>query len=467
MVPVINLPEIKLVRSLQLRLFAFFTLVILVTITTVFFFINQATVSQIRQIEKDETDKLASRMQSALAAYYLQTGNWDGIQPFLAQWGSLYGQRLILTNSEGIAVADSESNIIGNSFTAGTGWDSRSIGTLITTQSQINIGTLYISPPSSPEAAIISLKLLYSQIGRYFIWGALVSIALAMIITYFISRRILAPVKALGQAAGRIGHGDFSARLHLKDKSELGELAQAFDTMVDNLEKNEQFRRNLITDTAHELRTPLGNIRGYLEAIRDGVVQPDEAIINSLNEEATVLTRLVEDLQELSLADAGRLKLVRQSENIVELISQVASAASHIAASKGVQIINDIVGELPLCDIDSQRIRQVLNNLISNAITHTPSGGLITIGAGIQNDFVEISVKDTGEGIPVEHLENIFERFFRIDKSRSRSTGGHGLGLTISKRLVEAHGGIIKVTSKVGEGSCFTFTIPVVKSISK
>jgi signal transduction histidine kinase len=463
MEPVTNFPGSTIVRSLQFRLLAAFTLVILITIGIVFLFISRVTLSEINQFQKQITEIRADRMQSELVAYYLQTGDWGGIQQFIAQWGDIYGQRLVLTDTNGLTVADSESSNIGKSFSSNTGWDERPLG-YISMSFPNNIGTLYISPPSSNEAGIIALKILYSQVGRYFIWGGLVAICIALIITYILSRRVLAPAKALRQAAGRIGRGDFSTRLHLKDRSELGDLAGAFDTMADNLEKGEQFRRNLITDTAHELRTPLANIRGYLEAIRDGVVQPDEATISSLHEESMVLSRLVEDLQELSLSDAGQLKLVRQPENIIEIISQVVSVTTHTAAEKGLSVINNIVGEFPLCDIDSQRIRQVLHNLISNAIIHTPAGGLITIGAALQGDWVEISVIDTGEGIPNEHLADIFERFFRVDRSRSRTTGGHGLGLTIAKRLVEAHGGKISVTSKLGEGSRFTFTVPVAKS---
>jgi len=222
-------------------------------------------------------------------------------------------------------------------------------------------------------------------------------------------------------------------------------------------------RRNMVADVAHELRTPLSNLRGYLEAIRDGVKKPDVDTIRSLSEEATLLSRLVNDLQELSLAEAGELKLNCQVGDITELIKQTVPVVQSQAAAKGVSVSVDLPGKLPKMDIDSHRISQVLYNLLENAVAHTNQGDSITVAARQQDNQVQISVVDTGEGIPAEDLANIFERFYRVDKSRARATGGSGLGLTIAKRMVEAHGGKIEVESEPGKGSSFTFTLPVSK----
>ncbi len=451
-------------RSLQFRLLFFFTLIILVTITTVFFFLNNATVSRIKEFEESQTEDLADRMQIALTSYFFQFGNWEGIQPDLVQWGELYGQHLIITDSQGIAVADSQANLIGQTFNSENGWVKRSLGTIIINQYQANIGTLYISSTSTSEAEIISLKLMYSQVGRYFILGGLIAVAISVFITVLISRRILSPIRALEQAAVRIGRGDFSTRLRLNDKSELGDLARVIDNMTDELQKMEQFRRNLVADIAHELRTPLSNIRGYLEAISDGLIQPDLKTITSLNEEVSLLSHLVEDLQELALAEAGQLVLNRRAENLTELLAQAVTASKPAAMQKSVDLRINSSGELPPCDIDAHRILQVLHNLIENAIVHTPSNGSVTLNTDRQGGWIVVSIVDTGEGIATQDLPYIFERFYRVDKSRTRSTGGHGLGLTIAKRLVEAHGGEIAVASKVGEGTRFSFTIPVADS---
>jgi two-component system sensor histidine kinase BaeS len=232
--------------------------------------------------------------------------------------------------------------------------------------------------------------------------------------------------------------------------------------MAENLENTERLRRNMVADVAHELRTPLSNLRGYLEAISDGVVQPDETTIRSLSEEAATLSRLIDDLQELSLADAGELKLITQPEDIARLIREAVTTSQAKATAKGLTFTTDLPEELPEVNIDLHRIRQVLLNLLENAVAHTREGGRITVSARQRDGQVYISVADTGEGIPPEDLPMIFERFYRVDKSRTRATGGSGLGLTIAKRLVEAHGGTIEVRSQPGRGSVFTFNLPAI-----
>jgi signal transduction histidine kinase len=302
---------------------------------------------------------------------------------------------------------------------------------------------------------------LSQAISRFLLWGALLAVAIALLFTFFLSRRISAPIKALALTARRLGQGDLSQRVQLKDKGEMGELAQAFNSMASDLERAEKLQRNMVADVAHELRTPLSNIRGYLEAVRDGVVKPDAETIHSLDEEAALLSRLVDDLQELSLAEAGELKLNRQPGDFGEVINKAVAAIRVQAQGKGISVAADLPEGLPPCDIDFQRIGQVLRNLLENAIAHTGNGGSVMVTAEKQDNWVKVSVTDTGEGIPAEELPNIFERFYRVDKSRARTTGGYGLGLTIAKRLVEAHGGKIEVQSELEKGSRFTFTVPV------
>jgi signal transduction histidine kinase len=318
---------------------------------------------------------------------------------------------------------------------------------------------LYISP--EPSAGFPSPVSLSQAISRFLLWGALLAVAIALLSTFFLSRRISAPIKALALAARRLGQGDLSERVQLKDKGEMGELAQAFNSMASDLERAEKLQRNMVADVAHELRTPLSNIKGYLEAVRDGVIKPDAETIRSLDEEAALLSRLVDDLQELSLAEAGELKLNRQPEDIGEVINKAVAAIQVQAQGKGISLTTDLPAGLPLCDIDSHRIGQVLRNLLENAIAHTGNGSSIMVTAEKQDNRVKVSVTDTGEGIPAEDLPYIFERFYRVDKSRARATGGSGLGLTIARRLVEAHGGKIEAQSEVGKGSRFSFTVPV------
>jgi signal transduction histidine kinase len=389
-----------------------------------------------------------------LLRYYRGHEGWEGIQPDVEQWGSLYGYRIILTDASGVVVADSEGKLLGKQYHPDMPgmklpppWEG---GTPV---------ILYISP--EPSAGFPSPMRLSQAISRFLLWGALLAVAIALLSTFFLSRRISAPIKALALAARRLGQGDLSERVQLKDKGEMGELAQAFNSMASDLERAEKLQRNMVADVAHELRTPLSNIKGYLEAVRDGVIKPDAETIRSLDEEAALLSRLVDDLQELSLAEAGELKLNRQPEDIGEVINKAVAAIQVQAQGKGISLTTDLPAGLPLCDIDSHRIGQVLRNLLENAIAHTGNGSSIMVTAEKQDNRVKVSVTDTGEGIPAEDLPYIFERFYRVDKSRARATGGSGLGLTIARRLVEAHGGKIEAQSEVGKGSRFSFTVPV------
>jgi len=443
-------------HSLHFRLLAAFALVIIVIVGSVFFFTYRSTRSEIGRFEERAEMMRARRVDFELSHYYRQQGDWEGIQPFVAQWGNLYGERIILTGTDGVVVADSEEELLGKPYTPDA--PGRPMSLL---RGAGTIGVLYITQESSPEVGLVSLNIVGRAIGRFFLWGGLLAVGIALLLTFVLSRRILAPVKALTQAARQLGKGDFSQRVNSSDKGEVGELAQSFNSMANDLERAEQLRRNMVADVAHELRTPLSNLRGYLEAIRDGVKKPDADTIHSLGEEATLLSRLVDDLQELSLAEAGELKLNCQVGDITELIKQTVPVVRSQAAAKGVSVSVDLPGKLPAVDIDSHRISQVLYNLLENAVAHTNQGDSITVAARQQDNQVKISVVDTGEGIPAEDLANIFERFYRVDKSRTRATGGSGLGLTIAKRLVEAHGGNIEVNSKPGKGSSFTFTLPV------
>ncbi len=431
-----------------------FALIIVVAVGAIYLFVSHTAVVEIGRFGERSEQARFGRVALELNRYYNEHGDWEGIQPYVKQWGSLYERRIILTDSSGVVVADSQGELLGQQYLPDTPgmrfpppWEGDSVG------------VLYISPESS---AVFPSPLSLSQaISRFLLWGALLAAAVAFLITYFLSRRISAPVKALTLAARKLGQGDLSQRVHSKEKGEVGELARAFNSMAESLERNEQLRRNMIADIAHELRTPLSNLKGYLEAIADGMVKPESDTICSLDEEANLLSRLVDDLQELSLAEASELKLDYQMEDIIKLLKQTVAVRQTQATAKGVSLSVDLPKKLPLVNVDTLRISQVLLNLIDNAITHTTKGGIITIAATKLDNWLEISVKDTGEGIPAKDLPNVFERFYRVDKSRARATGGAGLGLAIAKSLVEAHGGRIKVQSEEGKGSRFSFTLPV------
>jgi signal transduction histidine kinase len=289
--------------------------------------------------------------------------------------------------------------------------------------------------------------------------AALLSAAVAVVLALAVSRRILAPVEAVTSAARRMAAGDRAQRVAVGSRDEVGELAAAFNAMADAVDRAETARRSLVADVAHELRTPLTSLRCHLEALQDGLQSPDSATLASLHEETLLLSRLVDDLQELSLAEAGQLALQPVELDLGAGVEGALAALRPAADAKGVGLR---AGIPPGCRVraDAARLGQVLRSLLSNALTHTPAGGSIAVSAATSDGLVAIEVADTGAGIPAEHLPHVFDRFYRADPSRARATGGTGLGLAIVRQLVEAQGGEVSVRSAPGRGAAFTFTLP-------
>ncbi|MFF2996988.1 sensor histidine kinase [Streptomyces sp. NPDC057950] len=282
-------------------------------------------------------------------------------------------------------------------------------------------------------------------------------LALTVAVTALVATRLVRPLRALTQAAQQ--PPEAHARVPVTTRDETGILAVAFNELTERRERLEAQRKAMVSDIAHELRTPLTNIRGWLEVTRDGIVAPDPELLASLHEEAMLLQRVIDDLQDLAAADAGALALHPEAVRADELIEQVAAAHRVGAEAAGIALRTTVDGT-PWFDADPVRMRQALGNLVSNAVRHTPRGGTVTLSARRVDGEVVLDVTDTGGGIAPEDLPSVFDRFWRAEKSRSRRTGGSGLGLSIVRQLVVAHGGTVTVTSEVGSGSVFTLRLP-------
>jgi len=441
--------------SLRVRLFLTFLALVVVTLGAVAVFATHTTTSEFQRYVERGGAARHGRFQSALAMYYREAGNWDGVQSLVEEMEQISGERVVLANNAGQVIADSGKKLVGQRV----GGDWARPASLITDRGR-PIGVLYINPLGSAESSASAATFLGSVNRSLWLAVAAASVA-AVLLTLFLSHRILVPVQALTAAARRMERGDLSQRVEVRSNDEIGQLAHAFNAMADSLDRLEQLRRHMISDVAHELRTPLANIRGYLEALRDRVVEPSPELVDSLYEEAMLLSRLVDDLQELALAEAGQLRLVRQPVDLAEVVQQAVHSFQPQADAKRLAIETELPPGLPPVYADRQRVGQVLRNLLRNAVAYTPAGGQITVSARQVGAELEVAVRDTGVGIAPEHLPYIFERFYRADRSRTRSTGGAGLGLTIVKQLVEAHGGCVRVESQVGAGSTFIFTLPV------
>jgi signal transduction histidine kinase len=286
------------------------------------------------------------------------------------------------------------------------------------------VGTVYFLPPKEPGPRLRVFP------NRWLVIGLTAAALLAVLVMLTIFRRVLAPVEALTAGARALANGKLDARVPVRGEDEVAELGRAFNSMAEALERNERARRNMVSDVAHELRTPLTNIRVHIEAAQDGVVAPDAKFLTSIEEEATTLSRLVDDLQQLSLAEAGVLRLELSEVRVAEIIERAAPPS----------VIRSVPEDL-VVRADARRMVQVVRNLVNNALAHAESR--VEVSASRLGDVVEIRVTDDGPGVPPEHAERIFDRFYRVDESRSRATGGAGLGLAIARQLVELHGGKI------------------------
>jgi signal transduction histidine kinase len=286
----------------------------------------------------------------------------------------------------------------------------------------------------------------------------------AVVVSLFVSTRIVTPIQRLLAASGRIAGGHYAERVPAAEPDELGALATQFNTMAAALEAAERRRVALIGDVAHELRTPLATIEGYTEGLLDGVVAPDAETWALLHDEAGRLRRLVQELQELSRAEARQLPLQLRPCPPAELVEQAIRRIAPQFAEKGVTLTTDVPADLPAVRADADRIIQVLINLIGNALRSTPANGRVQVRAEHLQDAVTFHIADTGIGIAPEHLPHLFERFYRVDKARSRALGGSGIGLTISRAIVEAHDGQIWAASAgQGQGATFSFTLPIAR----
>ncbi|MFE7646052.1 sensor histidine kinase [Streptomyces phaeoluteigriseus] len=286
-------------------------------------------------------------------------------------------------------------------------------------------------------------------------------LAVTVAVTAVVATRLVRPLRALTEAAQQ--PPEMHARVPVTTRDETGILAEAFNDLAERRERLEAQRKALVSDVAHELRSPLTNIRGWLEVTRDGLVEPDPALLAALHEEALVLQRVIDDLRDLADADAGTLRLHREPVPADDLLAQVAAAHRVAADTAGVTLRTGTHGS-PWLDADPVRLRQALGNLVTNAVRHTPSGGTVTLSARGDGEQVVLEVADTGTGIAAEDLPQVFERFWRAEKSRSRRTGGSGLGLSIVRHLTAAHGGTAQAASTPGTGSVFTLRLPAART---
>lgn len=311
---------------------------------------------------------------------------------------------------------------------------------------------------------------LAAHLDEAFTRAVLVSLAVAMTaasvtalaVSWFVTRRVVRPMRAMAEAAELIAAGGYSARMGVAGAgTELDVLGRAFNRMAASLAATERTRAEMLRDLAHELRTPLTSIRGYVEAVADGVLPLDRDAVETIDSELARVERLVDDIATVSRAEERRLDLRLQRTEPADLVSSAVAAADRAFEERDVRLVPEVENGIPAVSVDRDRIHEVLANLLDNALRHTPAHGRVVVTARFRSGLVELAVADTGDGITAEQLPRVFERFYRVDDGRSRTRGGSGIGLAIARALVAAHGGNIRAQSPgTGAGSTFTVTLP-------
>ncbi len=405
------------------------------------------------------------QLATELANYYAEHGSWEGVESLFPPVRGGWGRRG--SSPMGRMGAATLTDAKGNVILAGEGVETTHFSSAqlrraipIEVDGEI-VGYLlppdltHALPAGTPEQQFIS------RVRSALLFSALVALTVAVVLGVLLFRSIVAPLNVLTRASQAIASGDLSVRATVRGNHEIAQLAAAFNQMAESLERAERARRNQTADIAHELRTPLTVLQGTLEAMADGVYPLDrENVLLALSQVRT-LARMVEDLRLLALSDAGELHLYTRPLDLRNFLCRFLEGYRSKAREKGITLHLEVPDRLPPVQADRDRLSQIVGNLLSNALRYVHQGGKVVIRAEEAGNEVRISVSDDGPGIPAKELPHLFERFWRGDKARRRATGGSGLGLTIAKSLVEAHGGRIWVESEEGKGTTFTFTLPI------
>ena len=471
--------------SLQFRLIVSFALVLTLALAGVSAYVGLATDREAEKLQSNTDEARARRITHALERFYSNNGGWGGLQPVLERTGFVAGRDIVVMDAAGNLVGNTSGSPAGELKGLYAGGpapvvvDKKRVGSVYVEKdiAALKRGMIDKKPPplwtkfakltdeqlrqyagSFEEPAVTHIT---DATNRSLILAGAGAGLIGLLLVSLISQRMLGSVRSLTAASRKMSAGDLSQRVPEGSRDEVGQLARTFNAMAGQLENAERQRRNMVADVAHELRTPLSNIQGYVEAVRDGVLEPDRLTIGTIHQQVLYLADLVEDLRLLTETEADDFRLSREPGSLVETVRESVDGARAKAEARGVVLSVDLPAGSPMITVDRTRISQVVGNLLDNAVRHTPTGGRVTVAVAVGQSMASVTVADSGEGIPADVLPFVFDRFYRADPSRSRATGGAGLGLTIARKLVEAHGGSIRVESEAGQGASFTFDLPL------
>jgi two-component system sensor histidine kinase BaeS len=460
---------------MRLRLILSFALIVLVSISGVVLIARSNAANTVRAYMFRGGMAGGEGLASALEDYYRQTGSWQGVDAFVSSWnpgqgrgfgpqgmgmghaqGNMMGTFLRLADSQGNLLVDTTANDRGLSLSQAE------ISNAIPLEvSGKTVGYLLLE--GGVNFTVADQSRLVDMLNRAALTAGLIAAGVALILVILLTYGLMRPVRDLTHAAEKMAAGDLSQRVAVRGNDELGTLGKTFNQMAGALQHTEAARRVMTADIAHELRNPLAVQRANLEALQDGVYPLIPENLVPILEQNQLLTRLVEDLRTLALADAGQLALQRSLVDLRQLSEKVLERFKPQAEKQAVSLEMEPVGAAThscLAMVDAGRIEQILGNLFSNALRHTPGGGWVRLQVACRPENIQVTVKDSGPGIPQEALPFIFERFYRADRSRSRQEGGSGLGLAIARQLAQAHGGALTAANHPEGGAVFTLAIP-------
>ena len=455
---------------MRFRLIISFILVVIIAIGSVLLIARRQTSTAVRVFMYRGGMSGTEGLVDNLEDYYARNGSWKGVDQLFAS-GTTHGRGMGMGQgnnsgmggmSQRLQLADEDGQILVDTGEASPNGSLSRLERNRSIELQSDgkvVGYLY--PEGSMAFSQLAEANLIARLNRAAITAALVALGVAFVVALLLSYRLLRPVHELTQAARQLAGGDLSQRVMVRGDDELATLANTFNQMAISLQQAEEHRRAMTADIAHELRTPLSVQRAHLEAIDDGIYPLSVESLKPIEEQNHLLTRLVEDLRTLALADSGQLDLVCAMTDFPALIQRVVSDLEPKAADRQIKIQLKVAENCPPLNLDSQRIEQILHNLFDNAFRYTPDGGLIQVELSVESLNCIVKIKDSGPGIPKHALPLLFERFYRVDKSRSRYEGGTGLGLSIARKIAQAHGGDLFAANQPEGGAVFTLRLPV------
>jgi signal transduction histidine kinase len=468
---------------LRHRLSLFFCAVILVASAASLAFARLSTENLFRSFLFSGDSTKAKAYASLLGEYYSSRGGWDGAQAFVTEWPrqvflaletgirgedrpslasyptetirALLADRIAVADSGGTIVADSSGRLLGSVHPA----MHLAHGYPIMVDFE-RVGTVLVGSMVDSSLTGINERFLAS-VSASILWATLGAGLIAVLLGLAFASRVTGPLASLNAAARRVSRGDLSTAVAIQGNDEIAELSASFNAMTRELQRLEEAKRRIIADAAHELRTPVTLIRGTVEAMIDGIYPTDAAALRSMHEETIRLSRLIDALRELETIESGELELDMREVDLLELARRAAGLFAAQASAKKIELAVEAgdQGKPPLV-ADGLRLGEVVYNLLSNAIKYSPEGGIVRIRVWHEPGLSCVAVDDSGPGIPAGERERVFERFYRLDRSRAQDSGGRGLGLAIASEIVKAHGGRIEVGDSELGGASFAVKLP-------